>query len=63
MWQLMQQARTPESELWQGLRGSASTGAKQDGSIAGSVWASGFQHAVAGSRLECILKLINHLSL
>jgi hypothetical protein len=37
----MPTARTLEAEWGQVLRGSVSTGAKEDGSITGGVWAAG----------------------
>jgi hypothetical protein len=43
-------ARTLEAE-WQILRGSVSTGAKEDESSTGRIWAAGFHHVTAGSRL------------
>jgi hypothetical protein len=52
-----------EAEWRQVLRGRVSTGAKEDGSSTGRVWAAGFRHVTALSRLAGVLKLINHLFL
>jgi hypothetical protein len=52
-----------EAELRQVLWGSVSTGAKEDESSIGLVWAAGFHHVTACSRLAGILKLMNHLFL
>jgi hypothetical protein len=41
--------------------GSGSTGAKEDDSITGRVWASGFHHVTARSRLARVLKLMKRL--
>jgi hypothetical protein len=60
-WQLMQTERMPEAEWRQVLLGSVSTGAKEDESSTGRVWAPGFHHVMAGSCLAHILKLMNHL--
>jgi hypothetical protein len=57
--QLMWTARTLEAERWQVLRGSVSTGAKEDESSTGHIWAAGFHHVTARSRLAGILKLTN----
>jgi hypothetical protein len=46
----MQTARTLEAEWWQVLRGSVSTGAKEDESSTGCVLAAGFHHVTARSR-------------
>jgi hypothetical protein len=59
----MQTARTLEAEWKQGLRGSMSTGAKEDESSTGRVWADGFHCVTARSHLACILKLMNRLFL
>jgi hypothetical protein len=59
----MQTARTPEAEWWQVLRGSVGKGTKKDESSTGLVWASGFQHVSARSRLARVLKLMNRLLL
>jgi hypothetical protein len=45
------------------MRGSVSTGAKEDESGTGRVWAAGFHHVTAGSRLARVLKLTNRLFL
>jgi len=45
------------------LRGSVGTGTKEDESSTGRVWAAGFLHATARSRLARVLKLINRLFL
>jgi hypothetical protein len=38
-----------------------SMGAKEDESSIGRVWAAGFHHVTARSRLERVLKLMNRL--
>jgi hypothetical protein len=53
----MRTARTLEAEWRNVLRGSVSTGAKEDESSTGSVWAAGFQHVTACSRWERVLNL------
>jgi hypothetical protein len=57
----MRTARTLAAEWWQVLRGSVSTGAKEDESSAGRVWAPGFHHVTARTRLARVLKLMNRL--
>jgi hypothetical protein len=61
--QLMRTARTLEAEWRQVLRGSVSTGTKEDESSTGRVWAAGFHHVTARSRLTRVLKLMNRLFL
>jgi hypothetical protein len=56
-WQVMRTARMLEAEWGQVLRGSMSTGAKEDESNTGHVQAAGFHHVMARSRLACVLKL------
>jgi hypothetical protein len=51
--------RTVEMEWRQVLRGSVGTGKKEDESSTGRVWAAGFQHVTARSRLAGVLKLTN----
>jgi hypothetical protein len=51
MWQLMQTPRTLEAECTQVLQVSMSTGAKEDESSTGRIWAAGFHHVMARSRL------------
>jgi hypothetical protein len=63
MRQLMRTARTLEAEWRQVLRGSVSTGAKEDESSTGHIWAAGFHHVTASSRLADVLKLTNRLFL
>jgi hypothetical protein len=55
----MRTVRTLEAEWWQVLRGSVSTGAKEDESSTGRVWAAGFHHVKARSRLAGVLKPTN----
>jgi hypothetical protein len=57
----MRTARTPEAEWRNFLRGSVSTGAKEDKSSTERVWAAGFHHGTARSRLAGVLKLANRL--
>jgi hypothetical protein len=45
------------------LRGSIGTGKKEDESSTGGIWAAGFHHVMARSRLVCIFKLMNRLFL
>jgi hypothetical protein len=45
------------------LRGSVGTGAKEDESSNGRVWAAGFHHVTARSRLARVLKLMHRLFL
>jgi hypothetical protein len=62
-WQLMQTARMLEAEWRQVLLGSVSTGAKVDESSTGHIWAAGFYHVTARSRLARVPKLMNCLFL
>jgi hypothetical protein len=50
-----------EAEWRQVLRGSVSTGAKEDEASTGRVWAARFHHVTARSRLARFLKLMNRL--
>jgi hypothetical protein len=59
----MQIARTLEAEQRQVLQGGVSTGAKEDESSTGRVWAAGFHNVTARSRLAGSLKLTNRLFL
>jgi hypothetical protein len=59
----MRTARTLEVEWKQVLRGNVSTGAKEDESSTGRVWAAGFHHVRACSRLARVLKLTKPLFL
>jgi len=45
------------------LRGSAGMGAKEDESRTGRVWAAGFHHVTARSRLARVSHLMNRLFL
>ena len=45
------------------LRGIVGTGVKKDESNTGRVWAAGFHHVTARSRLARVFKLMNHLFL
>ena len=45
------------------LRGSVGMGKKGDESSTGRVWAAGFHHVTAPSRLVHIFQLMNHLFL
>jgi hypothetical protein len=53
--------RTVEAEWRQVLWGSLGTGAKEDESCAGRVWAAGFHHVTARSGLVGVLKVMKHL--
>jgi len=46
-----------------GLRGSVGTGTKEDESSTGRIWAAGFHHITARSRLARVMKLMNRLFL
>jgi hypothetical protein len=59
----MRTAGTLEAEWSQVLRGSLGTGEKEDETSTGSVWAAGFHHVTARSRLAHVVKLMNHLFL
>jgi hypothetical protein len=59
----MRTARTLEAEWRQVQRGSVSTGEKEGESSTGCVWAAGFHHVTARSRLAGILKLTKRLFL
>jgi hypothetical protein len=63
MQQLMRTARMLEAEWRQVLLGSVSTGAKEDESSTGRIWAAGFHHVMARSRLVGVLKLTDCLFL
>jgi hypothetical protein len=45
------------------LQGSMNTGAEEDESITGRIWAAGFHHVTARSRLASVLKLTKRLFL
>jgi hypothetical protein len=51
------------SRMVTSLRGSVGTGTKEDESSNGRVWAAGFHHVTARSRLARVLKLVNRLFL
>jgi hypothetical protein len=59
----METARMLEAELGQALWESMSTGAKEDESTTGHVWAAGFYHVTARSHLVHVLKRMNGLFL
>jgi hypothetical protein len=59
----MRTARTLEAEWGQVLWGSVSTGAIEDESSSGRVWAAGFHHVTARPRLARGLKLTNRIFL
>jgi hypothetical protein len=54
-------ARTVRGEWWHVLRGSVGTEANKDESSTGRVWAAGFHHVTARSRLARVLKFMNRL--
>jgi hypothetical protein len=56
-------AGTLQAERWQVLWESVSTGTKEDESSTGRVWAAGFYHVTACSRLARIWKVMNCLCL
>jgi len=41
--------------------GNVCTGEKEDELSTGRIWAAGFHHVTARSRLACVLILMNHL--
>jgi hypothetical protein len=43
--------------------GKLERGSKEDESSAGHIWAAGFHHVMARSRLACVLELMNRLVL
>jgi hypothetical protein len=47
--------------MMESLRGSVATGKKEDESSTGRVWAAGFHHVTARSRLARVFKLMKHL--
>jgi head-tail adaptor len=57
----MRTARTLEAEWRQVLWESGSTGANEDKSSTVRVWAAGFHHVTARSRLARVLKLMNRV--
>jgi hypothetical protein len=57
----MRTARTLETEWRQVVRGSVSTGEKEDESSTGRDGAAGLHHVTARSRLAGVLKLTNRL--
>jgi hypothetical protein len=59
----MRTARTLQAEWMQVLRGSMGTGTEEDETSTGRVWAAGFRHVTARSRLVRVLKLTNRLFL
>jgi hypothetical protein len=52
-----------EEKGWKVLRGSVGTGTKEDESRIGLVWAVGFHHVTARSRLAGVLKFMKFISL
>jgi hypothetical protein len=61
--QLVRTERTLEEEWRQVLQGSTSTGAEKDESSTRRVWAAGFHHVTARTRLARVLELMNCLFL
>jgi hypothetical protein len=59
----MRTARVLEAEWRQVRWGSMSRGAEEDESSTGRIWAAGFHHVTARSRLVRIFKLTNCLFL
>jgi hypothetical protein len=59
----MRTARMLEAEWRQILWGSVSTGAKEDESNTGHVWAAGFHHVTSGSRLALFETHVPYISL
>jgi hypothetical protein len=61
--QIMQIVKTLEAEWKQVLQGNMSKETKENESRTGFVWADGFHHLTAHSRLVHVLKLMYHLFL
>jgi len=61
--QLIRTATSLEAELRVSSRVRVGTGTKEDESSTGRVWAAGFGHVTARSRLASVLKLMNRLFL
>jgi hypothetical protein len=59
----MRTARMLEAKWRYVLPGGVNTGAKEEGSSSGCVWAAGFHHVSARSRMGHVLKLMNRLFL
>jgi hypothetical protein len=57
----MRTERTLEAEWRQVLQRGVSTGAKEDESITGRVWAAGFHNVTARSRMAGVLKITDLL--
>jgi len=51
------------SRMVASLRGSVGMGTKEDESSTGRIWAAGFHHVTARSRLARVFKLMNRLFL
>ena len=56
-------SKNARSRTVAGLRGIVGTGTKEDESSIGRVWATGFHHATARSRVARVLQLMNCLFL
>jgi len=56
-------SKNARSRMVASLQGSMGTGTKEDKSSTGHVWAAGFHHVMAHSRLAHVLKLMNRLFL
>ena len=56
-------SKNARSRIVASLRGSVSTGTKEDESSTGRIWAAGFHRVTARSRLARVLKLMNRLLL
>jgi hypothetical protein len=63
MRQLMRTVRTLQAEWEKVLQGSVDTGTKEDESSTCHIWAAGFHHIMASSRLAHIFNLMNRLFL
>jgi hypothetical protein len=59
----MRTARMLEAELRQVLWGRVCTGAKEDESDTGHIWAAGFHHVTTCNRLAGVLNPMNRLFL
>jgi hypothetical protein len=59
----MRTARILDAEWRQVLQGSVCPGSQEDKSSTGRIWAAGFHHVTARSRVVHVLKIMNHLFL
>ena len=53
-------SKSAKSRMVASLQGSMGTGKKEDESSTGCIWAGGFHHVMARSRLARVFKLMDH---